>query len=133
MSSRPLPQQILAARKEPHPLTPLVSRSYPTELFPYSLRSKGITCELLSIYGSLIIVAFVNPIGMDNIGWRYYIVYCCLLAVFLAVTFALFPETKGHSLEEIAELFDGPGVVPDVKKVEQAKADVQAEHIEVAA
>ncbi|KAK7539493.1 general substrate transporter [Phyllosticta citribraziliensis] len=115
--------------------TPLLM-SYPTELFPYSLRSKGITCELLSIYGSLIVVAFVNPVGMENIGWRYYIVYCCLLAVFLAVTWALFPETKGHSLEEIAELFDGPGAVPSssARKVDSAKvkAGVEAEHIEVA-
>lgn len=116
--------------------TPLLM-SYPTELWPYSLRSKGITCELLSIYVSLVIVAFVNPIGMENIGWKYYIVYCCFLAVFLAVTCAFFPETKGRSLEEVAELFDGPGAVPDVHKIEKedrqaAKAGAETEHIEVA-
>ncbi|KAF2729907.1 general substrate transporter, partial [Polyplosphaeria fusca] len=87
--------------------TPLLM-SYPTEIFPYSLRSKGLTCELLSIYCSLVIAAFVNPIGMENIGWKYYIVFCCLLVVFLIVTYYFFPETKGRSLEEIAEVFDGP-------------------------
>ncbi|KAI4864417.1 hexose transporter [Hypoxylon rubiginosum] len=87
--------------------TPLLL-GYPTEIFTYTLRSKGIALELMAIYVSLTIQAFVNPIGMENIGWKYYIVFCCLLVVFLAVTWVLFPETKGHSLEDIAVLFDGP-------------------------
>ena len=35
--------------------------------------------------------------------------FCVLLVLILATTWFLFPETKGHSLEEIAEIFDGPG------------------------
>ncbi|KAF2137969.1 uncharacterized protein K452DRAFT_353233 [Aplosporella prunicola CBS 121167] len=120
--------------------TPLLL-SYPTELFPYSLRSKGITCELLCAYSSLVLAAFVNPIGMDNIGWHYYIVFCCLLVLFLAVTYLTFPETKGHSLEEIAELFDGPSALRDKEKAvigkanykSKGSADVCAEHVEVVA
>lgn len=98
--------------------TPLLM-SYPTEIFPYSLRSKGLSCELLSIYASLVIAAFVNPIGMDNLGWKYYIVFCCFLVVFLAVTYFVFPETKGRSLEEIAEIFDGPGATIDIEEAEK--------------
>ncbi|KEY64402.1 hypothetical protein S7711_08462 [Stachybotrys chartarum IBT 7711] len=86
--------------------TPLLF-GYPTEIFPYSLRSKGIAVELFAIYGSLIIAAFVNPIGLESIGWRYYIVFCVLLVIFFFITYFLFPETKGYSLEEIASLFDG--------------------------
>ncbi|KAI4618809.1 hypothetical protein J4E80_005413 [Alternaria sp. BMP 0032] len=110
--------------------TPLLM-SYPTEIFTYSLRSKGISCELLSIYVSLVIQAFVNPVGMENLGWKYYIVFCCLLVVFLGVTYFFFPETKGRSLEEIAEIFDGPGASPDAGLVgKEEKFDKQ--HIEVA-
>jgi hypothetical protein len=98
--------------------TPLLL-SYPTEIFPYSLRSKGLTCELLSIYISLVIAAFVNPIGMESIGWKYYIVFCCLLVIFLAVTYFLFPETKGRSLEEIAEVFDGPAAALNSQETEK--------------
>lgn len=94
--------------------TPLLL-SYPTEIFPYHLRSKGIALELFSIYGSLIIAAFANPIGMENIGWKYYIVFCVLLAVFFLVTFFFFPETKGYSLEEIAKIFDGEDAVDEAK------------------
>jgi MFS family permease len=87
--------------------TPLLL-GYPTEIFPYSIRSKGLTVELMSVYSSLIVLAFVNPIALDNIGWHYYIFYCCFDVVVLVVTWFLFPETKGYSLEEIAEVFDGP-------------------------
>lgn len=80
---------------------------YPTEIFPYSLRAKGLTVEMLSIYGSLVVLSFVNPIALDHIGWKYFIVFCVLLAFIVATTYFYFPETKGHSLEEIAEIFDG--------------------------
>lgn len=65
--------------------------------------------ELLSVYSSLIVLAFVNPIALNNIGWHYYIFFCCFDVVVLVVTWFCFPETKGHSLEEIAQVFEGLG------------------------
>ena len=104
--------------------TPLLF-GYPTEIFPYSLRAKGLTVEMISIYGSLVILAFVNPIAIDNIGWHYYIVFCVLLVIIFATTYFLFPETKGHRLEEIAEIFDGPreGMGDDVLYKTSSRAD----------
>lgn len=75
------------------------------------------TVELLAVYSSLIILAFVNPIALDRIGWRYYIFFCCFDVLVLVVTWFCFPETKGHSLEEIAEVFDGPDFDVDEEKV----------------
>ncbi|RAK88553.1 general substrate transporter [Aspergillus costaricaensis CBS 115574] len=86
--------------------TPLLL-GYPTEIFPYSLRSKGLAVEMMSVYGSLIIASFCNPIGMENLGWKYYIVFCVFLMGILATVYFYFPETKGHTLEEIAVIFDG--------------------------
>lgn len=107
--------------------TPLLL-GYPTEIFPYSLRSKGIAVELFAIYGSLIICAFCNPLGMETIGWRYYLVFCVLLVIFLAVVWFLFPETKGHSLEEIAVVFDGKraSLIDEMP----GKKEVSATHLE---
>ncbi|PWY94517.1 general substrate transporter [Aspergillus sclerotioniger CBS 115572] len=86
--------------------TPLLF-GYPTEIFPYSLRSKGLAVEMMAVYGSLVISSFCNPIGIANLGWKYYIVFCVFLAGILGTVFFYFPETKGHSLEEIAVIFDG--------------------------
>ncbi|KAK5560496.1 hypothetical protein LTR46_000804 [Exophiala xenobiotica] len=102
--------------------TPLLF-GYTTEILPYSLRAKGLTAEMLSIYGSLVILAFVNPIALDNIGWHYYIVFCCILVVINIITWFFFPETKGHSLEEIAEIFDGPSAHPMVDSIVAGKTE----------
>ncbi|KAM0425278.1 hypothetical protein ACHAPT_009596 [Fusarium lateritium] len=89
--------------------TPLVF-AYPTEILQYSIRSKGLSVELGIVYGSLVVLSFVNPIALDAIGWRYYIMFCCITAVAVVANWLLLPETKGRSLEEISELFDGQDV-----------------------
>lgn len=110
--------------------TPLLL-GYPTEILPYSIRSKGIALELFAIYGSLIVQAFVNPIGMENIGWKYYIVFCVLLFVFFFVTYFTFPETKGYSLEEIGKIFDGESVLDEESLEGDNKvAEEQVDHKE---
>ncbi|KAJ0119627.1 Lactose permease [Diaporthe amygdali] len=86
--------------------TPLLL-GYPTEIFPYYLRSKGLAIEMVSVYSCLVIAAFCNPIGLELIGWKYYIVFCCFLVFIAATVYFYFPETKGHTLEEIAVIFDG--------------------------
>lgn len=107
--------------------TPLLL-AYPTEIFPYFLRSKGVTAELMGVYGSLIIAAFCNSIALDRIGWKYYIVFCVLLVIICVNTYLFYPETKGYSLEEIARIFDGETTF-DVEELDvDSKAHV--EHLE---
>ncbi|KAF4922616.1 Lactose permease [Colletotrichum viniferum] len=81
--------------------------AYPVEIMPYTLRGRGLTVSLGSTFIGLIIGQFLNPIGMANLGWMYYIVFCCILAILLVLIWFLFPETKGRTLEQIAEVFDG--------------------------
>lgn len=93
---------------------------------------------MIAIYGSLVILAFVNPIALDNIGWHYYIVFCVLLVIIFATTWFLFPETKGYSLEEIAGIFDGPdyrrrmdsGVYKEDIIVAGKNGSKEAEHVD---
>ncbi|PNS14603.1 High-affinity glucose transporter [Sphaceloma murrayae] len=89
--------------------TPLVL-SYPTEILPFSIRSKGLSLELVVIYTSLVILSFVTPIAMEAIGWRFYIVFCCLIAVSVVFNWFMLPETRGRSLEEIEDLFTNKGI-----------------------
>lgn len=80
---------------------------YLTEIPPYQLRAKQspyvlFGCELFLIYNG-----FVNPIAMDAIDWKYYIVFCCICIIVteLAIVFFTFPETKSDTLETVAEVF----------------------------
>ncbi|CZT43895.1 related to hexose transporter protein [Rhynchosporium secalis] len=86
--------------------TPLLW-AYPAEIFPCTLRARGLTITLSSAYTGLILGQFLNPIAMTNLGWKYYIVFCCLLAALLGIVWFYYPETKGRTLEEIADIFDG--------------------------
>lgn len=108
--------------------TPLVL-AYPTEILQYSIRSKGLSLELGIIYVSLVTLSFVNPIALDAIGWRYYILFCCITALSVVANWYLLPETKGRSLEEVAALFERFDVGAAASaKVEQGDVD----HVDVA-
>ncbi|KAK2005048.1 hypothetical protein LX36DRAFT_705924 [Colletotrichum falcatum] len=95
----------------------------PNEMLPYSLRSEGNAVELSAIYESFTITTFANPIGLEDIGRKYYIVSCCLPVVFFAVTLHLLPKTKGHSLEEIPVICDGLQAVEDFEDGPNSKGE----------
>ncbi|CAG8330446.1 unnamed protein product [Penicillium salamii] len=80
---------------------------YVTEVLPTHLRAKGTNIMQIASTCVLIFNGYANPVAMDAIGWRYYVVYCCVLAIEIGIVYFGFPETKGHSLEEVALLFDG--------------------------
>jgi hypothetical protein len=50
---------------------------------------------------------YVNPIGIEALGWKFYIVYVVVLVLECLAIYFLYVETKGPALEEIALLFDG--------------------------
>ncbi|KAM0275058.1 hypothetical protein ACHAQH_007619 [Verticillium albo-atrum] len=103
--------------------SPLLA-AYTVEIFPYTLRSRGLSVMYVSTFTGLIVGNQVNPIAMKAIGWRYYIVFCCILAVLLTIIWFLFPETKGHTLEEIRELFEGKSPSQDkLNDVEHGHSD----------
>ncbi|KAI0035836.1 hexose transporter [Vararia minispora EC-137] len=88
--------------------TPLLV-SYTVEILPYSLRAKGLTVLNFTVSCALVFNQYVNPIALDAITWRYYIVYCCWLLFETVYCYLFIIETKGLSLEETAALFDGTG------------------------
>lgn len=89
---------------------------YITEVFPYMHRSKGVAImQLFSRAGSAF-NQFVNPIGLDALKWKFYLVYVVWLAVETTVIFLLYPETKGPSLEEVAMVMDKNAQVEKVER-----------------
>ena len=82
--------------------------TYCTEILPYTVRAKGLSVFVTVQFIVQIYNGFVNPIAMDAIHWKYYIVYVCILAVEFCVCFT-FIETSGRTLEEVADVF-GDGI-----------------------
>lgn len=76
--------------------------TYLVELWPYALRSRGIS--LFQLFGRLagFFTTFVNPIGIKEASWRYLISYCVWLAFEVVFVYFMFPETAGRTLEELA-------------------------------
>ena len=68
--------------------------AYFSEIAPYGLRDKTFiikqTCDAFANLFS----GFVNPIGLDAIGWRYYIVWLCVLVSNFTIIFFFYPEVR---------------------------------------
>ncbi|KAL4993324.1 general substrate transporter [Aspergillus recurvatus] len=86
-------------------LTPLLV-AYPCEIWPFSLRSRGLSVAWFSAIGALIFNTFVNPVALSAIGWRYYFVFVAILIFYGLTSWFVYPETKGYSLESMAHIFD---------------------------
>ncbi|CBF84724.1 hypothetical protein AN8889.2 [Aspergillus nidulans FGSC A4] len=87
-------------------LTPLLV-AYPCEIWPFALRSRGLSVAWFSAIGALIFNTFVNPIALSAIGWRYYFVFVAILICYGLTSWFVYPETKGYNLESISHIFDG--------------------------
>lgn len=81
--------------------------SYLLEILPFSLRAKGLTLFNLAQYCCGLLNGFANPVGLQNLRWRYYIVFIVSLCLWFGVFYFFFPETRGLTLEEVSQIFDG--------------------------
>jgi hypothetical protein len=101
--------------------------TYMVELFPFEQRAKGIAVEQLTVRCAVFFNTYVNPIALDAIGWKYYIVYCVWILVEIATVYLVFPETHNRTLEELSFMFEGKEmqdrVQQNVDKVLQVELD----------
>lgn len=86
-------------------MTPL-NFQYITEILPFSQRARGLAFNQFIVFGAGFFNQYVNPVALDSIAWRYYIVYIALLTWFLVVVWFTFPETKARNLEQIEVIFE---------------------------
>jgi len=93
-----------------------LSYTFLVELFPYHVRAKGIAIFQWWGRAAGFFNQFVNPIGINNAGWKYYISYCIFLLFEIFFVYFLFPETNGRSLEELAFMYEGDKVQEEQQK-----------------
>ncbi|KAF8185957.1 general substrate transporter [Pholiota molesta] len=106
---------------------------YAVEILPYNLRSKGFTLFNFTICLSLIFNQYVNPIALQNIGWKYYTVYIAWLSFELVFICLYLVETKNRTLEETAALFDGDDQVALIANKASDRFEEKATEIRIEA
>lgn len=73
---------------------------------------------------------FVNPIALDAIGWKYYFVFVAVLIAYEFTVYFTYPETRGHTLEEMAVLFDKDAAMVDPLTDETDQKNGSSEQLE---
>ncbi|RYN83588.1 hypothetical protein AA0117_g1074 [Alternaria alternata] len=77
----------------------------PSEIFPSSLRAKGVALSTCSNWFNNFIIGLITPPLIQNTGfgaYTFFAVFCLLAFVF---TFFVVPETSGKTLEEMDQVF----------------------------
>ncbi|TRX91485.1 hypothetical protein FHL15_007709 [Xylaria flabelliformis] len=75
------------------------------ELVPVRYRHVGGALNALSNWTFVFVTVKIGPIGLANLGWRFYIIFIIFTALQFPIVYFFIPETKGLSLEEIDLLF----------------------------
>jgi hypothetical protein len=50
-------------------------------------------------------VAQITPPGIDNLGYKFWIIWAVICAAFVPITYLFYPETANRSLEDIDRFF----------------------------
>ena len=93
---------------------------YATEVAPLEYRAAIAGVSTATSWLSNFVVNLVTPIGFDNIGYRYWIVYAAINAAIVPTIYFMFPETSGLSLEEMDEVFRQSKNIFDPPKIARA-------------
>lgn len=78
---------------------------YVSEIFPTEIRTIGMGFSLFDQFAATIVLLQTAPIGIQNVGWKYYLVIICWCIIFVPLVYFFWPETARLSLEEISGKF----------------------------
>lgn len=103
---------------------------YPVEILSLALRAKG-----MGLYGLIQGAAgsvqnYGIAVGINKLGYKIWAVYVAYNTIQLVVSYFVFPETFGLSLEEIDNVFETPGVHPVKMSLDIQKAKKEKDRLE---
>ncbi|KAL2818834.1 general substrate transporter [Aspergillus granulosus] len=100
---------------------------YPVEILSLPLRAKGMGLYGLIQGGAGAVQTYGISQGINKIGYKIWVVYIVYNTIQLVLSYFVFPETSGLSLEEIDAVFETPGVAPVKMSKDIYKAKKQME------
>lgn len=80
---------------------------YPTEINSLTMRTKGAALGAATNWIFNFMVVEITPIGIQNLGWRFYTIWIALNAAMVPVIYVFYPETAGRTLEDMDDYYRG--------------------------
>ncbi|KAE8154076.1 general substrate transporter [Aspergillus avenaceus] len=77
----------------------------PVELNSLSMRTKGAALGTATNWATNFMVVEVTPIGIRNLGWKFYIIWTVFNFSFIPIVYFFYPETANRALEDIDLFF----------------------------
>ena len=98
----------------------------PAEIFPASLRAKGVAYSTMSNWFNNFIIGLITPPLVQNTGFGTYVFFCSFSLLALIWVWFFVPETNGRTLEEMDHVFhDNTGEIERAKRT-RIEADIAA-------
>lgn len=66
---------------------------YPTEINSLPMRTKGAAIATATNWLTNFVIVEITPKGVQNLGWRFYVIFTVFNAIFLPVIYFFYPET----------------------------------------
>ncbi|KAJ5151581.1 hypothetical protein N7492_009876 [Penicillium capsulatum] len=77
----------------------------PVELNSLSMRTKGASIGTATNWAMNFMVVEITPIGIESLGWKFYIIWTVLNLSFVPTIYFFYPETANRQLEDIDLFF----------------------------
>ncbi|KAI7158215.1 general substrate transporter [Hortaea werneckii] len=96
----------------------------PSEIFPSSLRAKGVALSTCSNWLNNFIIGLITPPLVENTGfgaYTFFAVFCLLSFVW---TYFFVPETRGRTLEQMDHVFKDIGSEAEEERRDRIERDI---------
>ncbi|KAK5174814.1 uncharacterized protein LTR77_001897 [Saxophila tyrrhenica] len=108
---------------------------YPSEINSNMSRNRGAAIAMITNWCGNYIVVSITPTGIENLAWKFYIIFAALNLSFAPIIWFFYLETAGLSLDEIDRVFEiahAPGVKMGYKEATRlAKEEFEAERLRI--
>lgn len=78
---------------------------YPAEINSQHMRNIGTSTATAVNWTFVYVVVVITPTAIENIGWKYYLVYAVFNVCFVPIIWRWYVETANLSLEQVDRLF----------------------------
>ncbi|KAL9939972.1 hypothetical protein V8E36_000677 [Tilletia maclaganii] len=102
----------------------VVTWAMPAEIFPSSLRAKGVALSTVSNWFNNFIIGLITPPLIQSTGYGAFVFFAAFSLLSLFFTIFVVPETKGVTLEQMDRLFGDTSGKLDHTRMQQIEREL---------